>query len=272
MRRPSSDDVTQRAVARRVPWRCGAAGAFLAVIGAAPAQAQVNVESLRGQLKEASFGARVAGSLGSYAGNTQGVILGSAGLLGARWDRHTGFLAASGDYVRLNHVVSVAKWFGHIRHNYRLMKALWWEEFAQLESDRFRRVTSRRLLGTGLRVQLFDSEAFEVFYGVGYLNEHSDLASRQAGNASEGTAHRFGNYAAVTLRAHRRIVFTAVSYFQPRFDAPSDLKILMVTQAAFAIAGRLHSRMDATLRYDSVGPADVYRADLELKNSLELVF
>ena len=35
---------------------------------------------------------------------------------------------------------------------------------------------------------------------------------------------------------------------------------------------RRRARVDATLRYDSVGPADVNRADLELKNSLELVF
>lgn len=64
----------------------------------------------------------------------------------------------------------------------------------------------------------------------------------------------------------------AFSFVQPRFDAPSDAKILNVTQAAFEIAGMLRSRVDATLRYDSVGPADVNRADLELKNSLELVF
>jgi hypothetical protein len=139
--------------------RCCAAGAFLAFTGAGPAHAQVNVEALRSQLKEATFGARVAGSLSSYAGNTQGVILGSAGLVGARLERHTGFLAVSGDYARLDQVVSVAKWFGHARHNYRLTEALWWE-----------------------------------------------------------------------------------------------------------------GRIDATLRYDSVGPADVNRADLALKNSLELAF
>lgn len=252
--------------------RCCAAGAFVAFTGPAPAHAQVNVEALRSQLKEATFGARVAGSLSGYAGNTQGVILGSAGLVGARWERHTGFVALSGDYARLNQVVSVAKWFGHARHNYRLTEALWWEVFGQLESDRFRRVASRRLLGTGPRFQLFDSEAFEVFYGVAYLLEHSDLASRQAGSAGEGTAHRFGNYVAMTLRAHPRIVVTSVSYFQPRFDAPVDAKLLNVTQVAFEIAGRLRSRIDATLRYDSVGPADVNRADLELRNSLELAF
>ena len=131
----------------------------VASVRAAPVAAQVNVESLRKQLDESAFGARLAGSVTSYAGNTQGVIFGSAGFAGARTDRHLGFLALSGDYARLNHVVSVAKWFGHARHNYQLGDALWWEAFGQLESDRFRRVVFRHLLGTGPRVQLFDSAA-----------------------------------------------------------------------------------------------------------------
>jgi hypothetical protein len=237
----------------------------------APAAAQVNVEPLRNQLDNSGFGARVAGSVTSYAGNTQGVIFGSAGSTGARTGRHLGFLALSGDYARLNHVVSVAKWFAHARHNYELSDALWWEAFGQLESDRFRRVVFRRLLGTGPRVQLFDSEALQVFYGAAYMHEHSDLDSDQA-EPGQGTAHRFSNYASVTLRAHRKIVLTSVNYVQPRFDAPSDIKLLNVTQVDFEIAGMLHSRIDVTLRYDSVGPTNLSRTDLEVKNALEVVF
>lgn len=111
-----------------------------------PAAAQVNVEPLRDQLSDSGFGARVAGSVTSYAGNTQGVIFGSAGLAGARTDQHVAFLALSGDHARLNHVVSVAKWFAHARHNSQLSEALWWGAFGQVESDRFRRVVFRRLL------------------------------------------------------------------------------------------------------------------------------
>jgi hypothetical protein len=237
----------------------------------ASAAAQVNVEPLRDQLSDSGFGARVAGSVTSYAGNTQGVIFGSAGLAGARTDRHVAFLALSGDYARLNHFVSVAKWFAHARHNYQLSDALWWEAFGQLESDRFRRVVFRRLLGTGPRVQLFGSEALQVFYGAAYMHEHSDLDSAQ-GEAGQGTAHRFSNHASITLRVHRKIVLTSVNYVQPRFDEPSDFKLLNVTQADFEVAGVLHSRIDVTLRYDSVGPADLSRTDLEVKNALELVF
>ena len=103
------------------------------------------------------------------------------------------------------------------------------------------------------------------------MHEHSDLDSAQA-EPGQGTAHRFSNYASLTLRAHPKIIVTSVSYVQPRFDEPSDFKILSVTQADFEIAGMLHSRVDVTVRYDSVGPADVSSTDLEIKNGLELVF
>jgi Protein of unknown function, DUF481 len=258
-------------------WALGGWCRLLAGLGAMTAHtelahAQVNVEPLRGQIAETGFGARVAASVSSYAGNTQGIIFGSAALAGGQWQRHLGFVALSGDYTRLNDVVSVAKWFGHARHNYRLSNVLWWEAFGQLESDRFRRVTFRRLLGTGPRARLFGSGAVELFLGAAYMLEHSNLETGQSRGAGEGTMHRLSSYAAVTLRAHPKIVVTSVTYAQPRLNEPADFRILTVNQADFEITDRLHSRIDATVRYDRVGPSDLSRTDLELKNSLELVF
>jgi hypothetical protein len=248
----------------------GATGAVL-LLGQ-PASAQVNVEPLRKQLKESGFGARVSGSLSGFAGNTQGVIFGSAGLVGMHGERQLGLVALSGDYARLNHVVSVARWFGHARYNLELNDDVWWELFGQLESDRFRRVAFRRLLGTGPRVQLFGSEPLQVFYGAAYMLEHVNLETRQAHAAGEGSAHRFSNYASITLRAHPKISVTSVTYVQPRVDRPSDVKLLNVSQSDFEITGKLHSRVDVTVRYDTTGPPDLSRTDLELKNVLELIF
>ncbi|MEI9947879.1 MAG: DUF481 domain-containing protein [Pseudomonadota bacterium] len=117
------------------------------------AQAQVNVEPLRQQVTARKFGARINASVTTYAGNTQGVVFGGAALLGGRSKRNFGYLDLSGDYTRLSGVVSVAKWFVHLRHNFQINPDLWWEEYAQLESDRFRRVTLRELVGTGPRVR-----------------------------------------------------------------------------------------------------------------------
>jgi hypothetical protein len=236
------------------------------------AAAQVNVEPFREQLPEERWGARLRASVASYAGNTRGVIFGSAGLLGVRSSRHFAYLALTGDYTRLNGAVSVAKWFGHVRHDYRWTRVLWWEEYGQIESDRFRRVKVRELIGTGPRIGLVQSPTLQLFYGVSYMYERTNLDTDQGEGRGEGGAHRLSNYLAVTLEVQERIVLSSVSYCQPRFDAPSDLTVLSVSSADFTITPLLHSRLDTTFRYDSVTPADVHATDLELKSSLELVF
>ena len=238
----------------------------------ADAKAQVNVEPLRQQVTANQFGARINASATTYAGNTQGVIFGSAALLGGRTARHFGYLDVSGDYTRLNGVVSVAKWFAHLRHNLQINPDLWWEEYAQLESDRFRRVQLRELIGTGPRVRALHHRGFELFFGSSYMIESTQLDSVDTDPEGEGTFERWSNYVAATVNPDERIVISSVNYIQPRIDRFSDYKILSVSGVDFKITSHLHSRVDATARYESHAPSDVRHVDLELKSSLELVF
>jgi hypothetical protein len=243
--------------------------AFL--LSSAPAFAQVNVEPLRQQVTERRFGARISASTTTYAGNTQGVVFGGSALLGGRTERNFGYLDLSGNYSRLAGVVSVAKWFGHLRHNFQLGSDLWWEEYGQLESDRFRRVQLRELVGTGPRLRLAGSEQLELFVGTSYMVEHTELDSTAPGSQGQGTFERWSTYFAATYRPQDRILLSSVSYVQPRIDRFSDYKVLSVSGADFTITTRLHSRVDVTARYESRTPPDVQHADLELKSSLEVV-
>jgi hypothetical protein len=248
---------------------------FLAALGllwSSPGWAQVNTEPFRQQVAQHGFGGRLRASVASYAGNTRGVIFGSAGIVGVNGQRHFAFLALSGDYARLNDVESVAKWFGHLRHDYQLNSYLWWEEYGQIESDRFRRVRVRELVGTGPRVGIVQTEALQLFLGSSYMLEHTELDTTETDAPGQGLAHRSSNYISALLRAHQRIVLSSVTYVQPRFDRPKDITVLSVNGAEFTVTPLLHSRMDVTYRYDSVTPADVRKSDLELKSSLELAF
>lgn len=235
-------------------------------------RAQVNVEPLRQQVTARRFGARIAASSDAYAGNTQGVVFGSSALLGGRTDRNFGYLDVSGDYSKLGGLVSVAKWFAHLRHNFELNHALWWEEYAQIESDRFRRVQVRELLGTGPRFALVQSKPFELFVGASYLLEHTELNSADIAPRGQGTVERLSTYVAATFKPDERILLSTVDYVQPRINQVSDYKILSVSSVAFTITSHLQSRLDATARYESVTPSDVRRADLELKSALQVVF
>ena len=239
---------------------------------AGQAFAQVNVEPLRQQVTERKFGVRVNASATTYAGNTQGVIFGSAALVGGRTARHFGYLDLSGDYTRLSGVVSVAKWFAHLRHNLQISPDWWWEEYGQLESDRFRRVQLRELVGVGPRVRALHHRVFELFFGTSYMVEATQLDSIDQNPEGEGTFERWSNYVAATFNPDERIVLSTVNYVQPRIDRFSDYKILSVSGVDFKITDHLHSRVSATARYESHAPSDVRHVDLELKSSLELVF
>jgi hypothetical protein len=70
---------------------------LLPLAWAPAAKAQVNVEPYRQQVAQQGFGAGVRASMASYAGNTRGVIFGSAGLVGLHGRKNFAFLTLSGD-------------------------------------------------------------------------------------------------------------------------------------------------------------------------------
>jgi len=256
----------------RAPRAIGWIFGWILFLASCPARAQVNVEPLRQQVTERKFGARIDVSTTTYAGNTQGVVFGGAALLGGRTARNFGYLDLSGDYSKLGGLVSVAKWFAHLRHNFELGPGTWWEEYAQIESDRFRRVQLRELFGVGPRFRLVHTKPFEVFLGASYMLEHTELDSGDPDPLGQGTFERWSNYVALTYKPDERILLSSVNYIQPRIDRFADYKVLSVSSAGFTITKHLQSHIDATARYESAVPSDVRRADLEFKSSLEVVF
>lgn len=237
-----------------------------------PAAAQVNVEPLRAQIDRDGFGARFSASVASYAGNTRGIVFGGSALAGGRSGRHFAYANLTGDYAALNATVSVAKWFLHARYNYEITGSLLGEAFGQLESDRFRSVELRQLLGAGPRLELFETEDGSLYFGTSYMLEYTRLNSGDEGLARKRTLHRWNNYLSVNVRLDERILLSSVGYFQPRLDDFSDYHVLSISSVGFKITNRLQSRLDCTVRYESVHPNDVEGADLELKSALELVF
>jgi hypothetical protein len=246
--------------------------AAAALLASHRAFAQVNIESVRKQLDTASFGARVRFSVAAYAGNTQGVIVGTSDLVGGRAGSNLGFATASADYARLGGSTSVQKSFFHLRHNYEFTDFFWWEEFAQSETDHFRRIQLRALFGTGPRFKVLKHKDWlDLFVGVSYMLEYTSTDA-SAEITEPSLVHRLNTYFAATVRPDPRIGFTSITYYQPRFDDFTDTQFLNVSGVEFKVTDVLTSRIDTTTRYESNVPKGVKRADLEFKSSLELKF
>ena len=142
-----------RATAGLVTWL---ATMLPAVLVTRPARAQVNVETLRKDLREAPAVASLEGSFTGRTGNVEAVVAGAAATGAARFGLSRLYLSTSADYTRFAHVTRVSKSFLHLRYNYALRSWLFAEVFAQQQHDKFQRLLFRELAGTGPRFLIAD--------------------------------------------------------------------------------------------------------------------
>lgn len=250
---------------------CAFAAAFL--IQTARALAQVNVEPLRRDLKKPGFSGRVAASFDGLTGNTQGVTAGGALLIGVHAGRHFAYLNATGDYSRINSQTQVSKSFAHLREDFQLKAWLWMEYFAQIESDRFRRIQLRELVGTGPRFRLFETSELSAFYGTAYLLEHTRLSDNPGAPATlSQTVERWSHYLALSYQVGKRVLMTNTTYYEPRITDFGDFHLLSVTALEFKITTLLTSGVSVSVHYESRVPSDVKPTDVEVKNAIALKF
>ncbi|MEO8178774.1 MAG: DUF481 domain-containing protein [Deltaproteobacteria bacterium] len=236
------------------------------------ASAQVNTEALRSKLMEKGLQGTFNGSLTSYRGNTLGLELGASGLLAWQSAPHLVLLSGAANYSHLGGEVQVANAFAHSRYSYAVLERVAVEVFAQGESDRFRRLRLRTLLGVGPRLSLFDGEFVGLFYGISYMYEHNALADSFA-PVRPADVHRFSNYAsAVFVLEPKRATISNTVYAQPRLDDFRDLRLLDIFSLDATVTGRLSTGLHATLRYENPVRSPIKRADLMIKNTLGVVF
>jgi len=227
---------------------------------------------MRKQLKGDGVLGKVNGSVISYGGNTTGLELGVTGLIGGRSAPHLAYSSASANYSHLGGRVQVANAFVHLRYAREIRDWVAAETFAQAETDRFRSLRMRLLFGLGPRFTLLDEELVGLFYGVSYMYEHDELDGATP-IVRPSDVHRLSSYASLVIVLEpKRAVFSNTVYAQPRFDAPSDLRLLEVLSFDVTVAGQLTAGLHATLRYENPVPADIKPADVTLKNTLGVTF
>lgn len=244
----------------------------LICLHARPAKAQVNVEVLRNDLKKSGFGGKIDTSFDTYLGNTQGSSAGLSTLLGVASEPHLAYLNGSGNYSHLGGETQVANAFLHVRYNLRLTSFMWGELFGQLESDRFRRIALRELAGIGPRFALVDTDQIGVYYGAAYMLEHTKLRA-DTEPIRPATVHRFSNYASIGISSSDdRVEFSQTIYYQPRFDAFDDYRLLSISSLDIEITDLITTGILATFRFEDPTPSGVERGDFSLKNTLGLQF
>jgi hypothetical protein len=248
----------------------GAAIAACLCAGSAPAAAQVNAEALRSTLRNNPRFLWLEGALVGRTGNTQTMTFGGSAFAGLTSDPHLFFMKVGADYGEARGQTTVARSVAHARYNYRLGPILALEALAQVQHDRFRRIEVRDLYGAGLRFHVYEVDDLAVFTGTTYLLEHEVIGAIPGSERTKEIWNRSSNYAGLNARLAPFIEASTVTYFQPRFDEPTDFRILSDSYVSFTISKLLSARVSVNVWYDSDPPPGVRTYDVEIKNSLGL--
>ncbi|MFO0757053.1 MAG: DUF481 domain-containing protein [Byssovorax sp.] len=239
------------------------------------AHAQVNIETLRTEIKQNPLFGSVDASFTGRLGNTQGVVAGASVFGGLNFaERHLLFLKGQGDYAAFGGTPSVSKSFAHLRYNLTILPWLVGEAFAQVQQDKFQRLQFRNVEGIGPRFGLVQMDDFELYYGTSYMLEYEVLSSLPGGpaDATVDLNHRWNNYLSLLYRFDARARFSTVIYVQPRLDAFDDIRVLSDSALIVDLSGPLKLKLNVTVRHDTQPPEGVLSTDFEGKNSLALVF
>jgi len=256
------------------PPRWTIASLTVAIVLAGPAaRAQVNVETLRSDLKDKPWFATVSASMTARMGNVNGIIAGASLFSGMSAGRHLLFLKAQGDYAKFNTAATVSRSFAHVRYNFELTDRVFGEIFSQIQQDKFQKLTFRYLQGIGPRFALIEENVAQAYMGTAYMFEYEELSPDITPSSNDvSPAHRWSNYLSLALRVSSRARLTSVVYVQPRFDDLTDFRVLSDSLLKVEITDRLSSQIGLLVRYDSKPPIGVKHTDVETRTSFALTF
>lgn len=147
----------------------------------------------------------------------------------------------------------------HGRYNLRMFDWMASESFSQLEADEFLVVRTRVLVGAGPRFILFERADFGAYLGTTYMAEREDLdprafVSQPGGEGRTNWWHRWSNYLSLRFLATDRLTLSSTTYFQPRFDAFGDFRVLNDNGLEVELVSRLSLKWTFSIRHDSRPP------------------
>jgi len=242
------------------------AGTLLASL---PAQAQVNTERFRGQVdKEGSRGS-VELHFSNRTGNSDLQSGGAAINLGWRNDPNRIFFVGRVDVGTTRASTTINRGFTHLRGDRQLSPRWDWELFVQREYDRFARLDSRTLLGTGPRWTVISNKTVTAHLGVAYMAEWEKInVASGADDDASGRFHRVSSHLSLSVKAGQWVTLSNVIYVQPRWGERRDTRVLDELSARFSMGGPLSLKITLVVRRDGAPPTGVKPLDTHLSNRL----
>lgn len=266
------------------------AGAFIVVallFVARASAAQVNAETLKPSVLKPGWSGGVDGSFAVSRGNIELLDVGGAAKVQfqtlhppgrapgpMRWLSQRTFLTASGRFAERNGAPFVSQAFLFGRWTAMWHPRVGHDLFVQYQFNEFLRLRRRSVIGAGLRVEIVHEPVFTLSAGAGYMLEVEKIdVAPGASDASTAVAHRLASSitARLALFAGGLLVQDTL-FFQPRFDAWDDVRVLNDLEIMAKVTDLLSLGTTISILYDSAPPTAVVPTDLRMTSTVRLSF
>lgn len=232
-------------------------------------EAQVNVEEIRKDIEDnQTVSGIIEFGMDARGGNKEQVLAHGAGLLALSTNPNLIFFSASGEY-EFEHDVEGKEYMLHLRDNLKIWKFIYADIFGQYESDEFRKLRSRSIVGAGLRLDYDWTDWFSTVYGTSYMPERNVVEGR----SKPLVYQRWNNFATILLKVSSTTKIGTTAYYQPAFTDFDNYRFYTTLAIKVKIYDSLEAKVVGTYRYESkpLGE-DVKSRDFRVKNALEYSF
>lgn len=134
--------------------------------------------------------------------------------------------------IRSNEKDFQNSWFFHLRYNQKISSLFRVEAFIQNQNNTKLTITSRNIIGAGVRLKLVSSELTRLYFGNAYMYEYEKVSE----TGEHFYNHRNSSYLSASHSFKKTALnFTETIYFQPLYNHFGNHRILLQMKAELPI-------------------------------------
>lgn len=246
----------------------GAIGLFAGLsILSCSANAITNIESQRLAKTEDGTKGTASLTLDGREGNSDKIAFGGELKLIHSTNQHEWITIASRDYAEVDEEVNTDKTFLHVRHLHKHGANIGHETFVQHEDDEFRLLSSRTLLGGGMRYTLTPKDSHQAnSVGAGLFYEDEDYIG--LGETNDEETVRLNLYWSYKNKFRDHATYTSTLYFQPSLEDLNDEKGLWQNALTVSVTSTISLSLKWDVVHDTNPPDDVVATETTYKTVL----
>lgn len=138
-------------------------------------------------------------------------------------NKHAYILINNLNYFKSTGGPLISTGYSHFRVNFLRKQKLSYESFTQIQYDDGRKMPLRRLLGGGMRYEIFDTENSQMHSGTGIMFEYEEWENTEPDILIIREIWKNSSYIAFDTNINETVQFNGIAYFQGGMDAESNL-------------------------------------------------